>query len=304
MANEALNAAARRAERAVPPQSAARRVLAGRTLPGRTLAGLARAVGDLLYPPACPACAADTAGRGLCGACFAETRFLDGPACATCGQPEPALPHHDPAYRCPTCLAEPPPLDSLTAVATYSGAARSLVLALKHGDRLDHVPLLAGWLHRRAADRLSAADAIIPVPLHWRRCLARRFNQSAEIARAAARLAGNAQAFDPAILTRHRATPSQQGRDRAERRANVAGAFSARPGSLIDRRVLLIDDVATSGATLAEAARICRHAGAAEVHAAVIALALRPRAPYLAETDGDTPPATPPATEPEGPHGH
>ncbi|MEM9781516.1 MAG: ComF family protein [Pseudomonadota bacterium] len=247
------------------------------------------AIAALMFPPACRACGAETQSDGLCGACFAAAAFLQGPACPTCGQPEPRLPAHDPAYRCPTCMADPPALDGLTAVARYEGPVRRLILALKHGDRLDHVPLLAGWLASVAGARLGAADAIVPVPLHWTRRLKRRFNQSAEIARTAAHLTGNRGAFAPTLLSRQRDTPSQKGRDRAARRANVAGAFRAPPGSLVGRRVLLVDDVCTSGATLDAAARACRAAGAESVDAAVIALVVLDRPPYLAQAAGSAP---------------
>ncbi|MGF1552947.1 MAG: ComF family protein, partial [Paracoccaceae bacterium] len=155
-----------------------------RRLGATALAGL----GDLLYPPACPACGADTARRpALCPACFAATRLLDAhtPACALCARPEPRLGAPDPGFVCDRCRAAPPVVDALRAAGVYEGALRRLVLALKHADRQDTAALMGGWLARRGADWLAEATHVAPVSLHWRRRLARRGNQAALLAAAA-----------------------------------------------------------------------------------------------------------------------
>lgn len=235
---------------------------------------------DLLFPPECPACGADTASAdGLCAACFADCTFIAGPACAQCARPEPRLPASDPAFRCDDCLHSEPAWDRAAAVALYGGTVRRLILGLKRGDRLDTVPIMAGWMHRAGRSLLADADLIVPVPLHWTRRLARRFNQSAELARGVAAIAaaeGQRAVFAPGVLRRVRRTPSQEGRDRAARRANMAGAIAARPGAarrLEGAKVVLVDDVMTSGATLNAAAGALRGAGAHHVDALVMALA-------------------------------
>jgi len=175
---------------------------------------------DALFPPSCPACRAETAvPRSLCPACWAETSFLSGPGCIACGRPVPGLGVRDAGFLCDTCQAHPPAWDRGAAVFAYEGAGRRLVLALKHGDRLDMLPMLGGWMRRaaRAAGRdlVAEADLILPVPMHWTRRIRRRYNQSAELARALACAAGKPEAFAPGLLTRTRRTASQDGRDRA-----------------------------------------------------------------------------------------
>lgn len=243
---------------------------------GGRLAGLR----DLVFPPECPACGGETGtSAGLCAACFADCTFLAGPACRQCARPEPRLPAPDPGHRCDDCRAVAPAWERAAAVAIYGGPVRRLVLGLKHGDRLDTVPLMAGWMARAGRGLLAEADLLVPVPLHWTRRLGRRFNQSAELARAiAARAAaeGRRVAYAPDILSRTRRTPSQEGRDREGRRANLAGAIAVRARAaarLGGARVVLIDDVLTSGATLDTCAAALRQAGAHRVDALVMALA-------------------------------
>jgi len=172
---------------------------------------------------------------------------------------------------------------------SYEGSGRRLVLALKHGDRLDLVPMLAGWMLRAGPDLVREADLILPVPLHWRRLLTRRFNQAAELARGVARAGGRRGVYAPRLLRRIRATPTQDGRNRAARLANLAGAIALAPGAerrLAGRRVLLIDDVMTTGATLDACARACLAGGAAAVDVLVSALVPFEGIAYLARDAG------------------
>jgi ComF family protein len=207
---------------------------------------------------------------------------LAGPGCVSCGRPEPALPAHDPAFRCDLCLACPPDWDTVRGVALYRGGVRRMILRLKHGDRLDIVPAMARMMARAGRREIARANLVVPVPLHWTRRLARRFNQSAELAREACRIAGRRDAHAPTLLRRIRATESQEGKTREERLRNLDGAFALpRPRAVAGRRILLVDDVMTTGATVGSAARTLKAAGAARVDVLAMALVPAPSLAYL-----------------------
>jgi predicted amidophosphoribosyltransferase len=234
------------------------------------LRSLATALVDTIYPPRCLACPSPTeAAQGLCAACWRDTHFIAGTTCRRCGVPLVGEAGREDV--CEGCARHPPAWDRGAATLLYAGTGRRLVLALKHGDRLDMVPPLAGWMAAAGRELLAGADLVAPVPLHWRRLVVRRYNQSAELARRIARISGRPVAAD--LLTRRRPTAPQSG-DRSARSANQAGAFALTPrraAAVAGRRVLLVDDVLTSGATLSACADTLREAGAAGVD--VLALA-------------------------------
>jgi len=207
-----------------------------------------------VYPPQCPGCGEIVAaGGGLCPDCWREMAFIRGAVCSRCGAPLPGEAPGDETAECDDCMATPRPWASGTAVARYDGTARRMVMALKHGDRQDLVPVMAGWMARGVAP--GADLAVVPVPIHWRRMLKRRFNQSALLACAIARLLG--AEYLPQALVRRRATPPQEGLTRDERFRLQADTIAPHPrqgAALAGRRVLLVDDVMTSGATLSAAA--------------------------------------------------
>ncbi len=154
----------------------------------------------------------------------------------------------------------------------YGDFSRSLILKFKHADRLDPAPAYAGWMARAGSDLLADADLVAPVPLHWRRLFSRRFNQSAVLGKAVARLAEKPFCAD--LLVRTRQTPSQGRLTRNQRGKNVAGAFAlnARWKERVEaRRVLLIDDVLTTGATAEHCARTLLRAGASAVDVLTLA---------------------------------
>lgn len=226
----------------------------------------------LVFPPRCICCGAAVASDfGLCGTCWSEAGFILGAACDSCGAPLPGQ-AGDERLTCDDCLRAPRPWAQGRAALRYDGTARRLILGLKHGDRLDLVRPLGGWLARAACDLATPGTVVVPVPLHRLRLLKRRYNQSALLAQGVARAHG----LDcvPDLLIRTRATPSQEGRSREERIANMSDAITVNPrraARVKGRNVLLIDDVMTSGATLAAATGALLAAGAAEVRVAALA---------------------------------
>lgn len=242
---------------------------------------------DTLFPASCAVCRTETGTpQALCADCWREVAFLDPGGCTHCGRP---LPGPEPdlldqgVEPCEECRAHPPVWDRGTAVFRYQGTGRQLVLNLKHGDRQDLLPMLAGWAARKGAFLLDRADIIAPVPLHWQRRLKRRTNQAADLARhLSRRIAHSAPQFAPRLLVRTRSTGSQGGKDRDQRIANVAGAFALGPNAdIAGKSVLLIDDVMTTGATLNGAAQTCLLAGAARVDILVLALVTRDDDAYI-----------------------
>jgi ComF family protein len=197
--------------------------------------------------------------------CHGRLRWLPRRACRRCQQ----APGRDAEGLCAACAREPSPLAACVASVAYEGEVESWIRRFKYPrpglGGLDPAPraVLRDLVHDLAARAPTAApDWVVPVPLHPRRLRARGFNPAALLAREVARRAGRPCA--PLALERVRETASQTGLDRAERRRNVEGAFrAARPRP--PARVWLVDDVVTTGATLSEAARILRLAGAREV---------------------------------------
>ncbi len=226
----------------------------------------------VIYPPQCMACGDRVMDEnGLCPACWSGAGFIMGLVCDRCGVPLMGEDRGEPEF-CDDCLTIARPWSRGRAAITYTDTGRRIVLALKHGDRLDVVKPAADWMVRAARPIVIEGMLVAPVPLHWFRLFRRRYNQSALLARAVAGRLG--LGVCPDLLTRTRRTPSQDGRDREARFANLAGAIRANPrhkGRIAGRHVLLVDDVMTSGATFAACADAALAAGAAEV--SVLALA-------------------------------
>lgn len=237
----------------------------------RFVAGAARIAVDLALPPTCLACRKPVgAASGLCAGCWSRAGFIERPFCERLGTPFP----HDSGgpLISPAAMADPPAYGRARAAARYSDVVRDLVHLLKYGDRLDIVQSLGRWTARAGGELTADADALVPVPLHWTRLWQRRFNQSAALARAVSEIASVPVADH--VLARTRATPPQIGLSRAERARNVQGAFTVPRAARIDvkgKRLVIVDDVLTSGATVDACARALRRAGAANVDVLVLA---------------------------------
>ena len=237
---------------------------------GALIGGLGRFGLDALYPPTCLACRAATGQAGaLCAACWRAMRFIERPFCDRLGTPfEQDLGE---GLLSPQAITDPPVFRRARAVARFEdGPARHLVHRLKYSDRGELAAPLGAWMARAGAELLVEADAIVPTPLHAWRLWTRRFNQAAALASAVAEGAG--KPFEPRWLLRVKSTRSQVGLSRDQRAHNVQGAFRVAPGAPVKgRRIVLVDDVLTSGATANAAARALLRAGARDVDLLVFA---------------------------------
>ena len=238
--------------------------------------GALRLALDLALPPLCPSCREPLGdGVGLCAACWSKLSFIEPPYCARLGIP--FLYDPGPGLLSMEAIANPPAYDRARAAVRYDDVARALVVSYKYSDRMDLAPLMGRWMARAGTELLADADALIPVPLHWRRLWARRFNQSAALAGAIAAASGVPVLHS--ALKRVRATAQQVGLSKAERADNVQGAFrvpAEEKANVAGRRLVLIDDVLTSGATVDTCARALLRAGAAHVDVLVFARVVSP----------------------------
>jgi ComF family protein len=230
---------------------------------------------DAVLPPRCLKCGEIIADAGaLCGKCWQGLRFLGAPCCACCGLPfefdmgENSL--------CAACIADRPLYNRARAALVYDDASRDLILRFKHADRIDGAATFAAWMARAGAALVDSADIITAVPLHRWRLVRRRYNQAAILANAIGKQRG--KLVIPDLLVRRRATPSQGHLGPSQRHRNVAGAFALHPGRVqaaAGARILLIDDVLTTGATAESSVRVLRNAGATAVDLLVLARVVR-----------------------------
>ncbi len=245
--------------------------------PGRRWARVATAlratlglVVDVALPQLCAACREPVDGAGLCAACWSKLSFIAPPYCERLGIPFPF--DGGPGLLSMEAIADPPAYGRARAAVRYDDISSKLVHALKYGDRLDLAPVMARWMAQAGGKLTGEADALVPVPLHWRRLWARRFNQSALLAEMIGKASGRPVAHG--ALKRVKATPQQVGLDKSARAQNVQGAFrvpaDGKP-EVVGRRLVLVDDVLTSGATIDACARALLRAGAAAVDVLVFA---------------------------------
>ena len=250
----------------------------GRARHGESWRAGVGAVADVLLPPVCISCRARIGSHGLvCGDCFAQIDFIAPPVCARLGVPLP----YDAGEPCLSAAAivSPPVYDRARAVARYSETMRDLIQSFKYRDRQEGLRLFNRWLMRAGAELLTDAELIVPVPLYRSRLWWRRFNQSALLAQGVSRLSGIP--VDCFVLKRVRRTASQVGLSAEQRKRNVVGAFKIAPPrapAIKGRRIMLVDDVITTGATAEACARVLKRGGAARVDVLALARAVEPAA--------------------------
>lgn len=228
---------------------------------------------DVVLPPRCLACG-ETVEQpdALCGRCWGGITFFAAPWCAGCGLPFPHAMGENAV--CGDCARRRRAWDRARAVIRYDKNSRGLVLGLKHADHTHVARAFGRWMHRAGGEVLAGSDIIVPVPLHWTRLLQRRYNQAALLAHAVRAAGGPPVAAD--WLVRRRRTPPQGHLGPTARQRNIRGAFAVRKGRSFTRlRVVIVDDVMTTGATVDECARVLKAAGAEFVGVLTLARALR-----------------------------
>jgi len=255
---------------ASPPRSIASHLRGALGACRDAFAYLPRLALDIALPTLCVSCREPVDGEGVCAACWAKLSFIAPPFCPRLGIPFVYDP--GPELLSMEAIANPPAYQRARAAVRYDDVARTLVHSLKYQDRTDLAPAMGRWMARAGQELLVEADVLVPVPLHWRRGWSRRYNQSGALARVISRQSGVKLASE--ALRRIRPTEQQIGLSRPQRAANVQGAFKVAPersAEIAGRRVVLIDDVLTSGATTDACARALLRAKAAQVDVLVFA---------------------------------
>lgn len=219
---------------------------------------------NVLLPPLCLSCDApvETHG-GICAVCWQNIRFISPPYCPVCGLPYELATHND--LPCPTCLTEPPHYRTARAAVVYDQGSRNIILGFKHADQTHLAGALARMMAQAGQAALAHCDLLAPVPLHRWRLFRRQYNQAALLAQMLGRIL--CVPVVPDLLLRHRATAPQGHMNAAARARNVRGAFRLNPHhrSLVTgKKIGLIDDVMTTGATVNACTCILTEAGATE----------------------------------------
>ncbi len=225
---------------------------------------------DYVFPPQCPYCDGFIdRSQILCDTCFKKIQFITGTKCYLCGRPLPPT-ETDEKLLCPMCLNKRKIYDISRSVFIYDSFSRNAILKLKYADRTDLRHFFVNYMLMAGHDIIDKSDIIIPVPLHWRRRLKRKYNQAAVLAELLAQKSG--KKYTAKTLVRRRYTHNQNNKSNEERKRNVKNAFDVvNPDTIRDLSVLLIDDVLTTGATAEACAKVLKQNGAKAVYVLTIA---------------------------------
>lgn len=229
------------------------------------IAHIQRVALDLLFPPYCIGCGRE--GSYICGRCGRELPFIYPPVCSICGRPLTE------DGRCPGCIGPETALDGIRAPFTFSGLVRRAIHDIKYHNLRSLAPALASFLSDYLSDNPLPGDVFIPVPIHPKRLRERGYNQSLLIARELGRKQ-SLPVIEKCLVRRTYHAPQARLESAAERLRNISGAFTCINDDVKGKRVILIDDVSTSGATLNACAAALKTAGAASVWGLVLALEL------------------------------
>lgn len=226
---------------------------------------------NFLLPPHCPICQKKILdSNAVCGKCFGKLNFISGAICQKCGKP---LPYKE-AKICAACLQKPPIYHRAISVLKYNETSKALILPFKHADYIELTPLLAQWMSNRGKNLILDCDYLIPVPLHITRLFKRKYNQSALLAKEIARVYH--KGYLPSILIRTKHTESQGHMGAKQRKENLKNAFKVRNTNKIKgKKILIIDDVMTTGATVNECTKTLIKAGAQSVDILTLARVIR-----------------------------
>ena len=228
---------------------------------------------NFLLPPRCIGCGKIINDEnGLCPDCFNKLTFISAPYCKYCGLPFENIEGPDKNMACPNCLKQKKRIFRYSRSAIkYESFSKKMILAFKFMDKTENAKIFAKWLKIAGDDIFkSGADVLVPVPLHYKRLVQRRYNQSAILAKELSTLIS--VPIDIKSLIKHKATKPQVSFTSAGRRKNIKGAFSVKyPDNIKNKRVVLIDDVYTTGSTLTECAKVLLKAGAKSVDTLTIA---------------------------------
>ena len=229
------------------------------------MVGFVNKVIEFLFPPACPLCDTPVSTHGqLCGTCWAAINWIDNPKCIRCGYPFPADLDLGSAPMCPVCAAGKCELDWIRSACVYDDASRMAMLPFKHGGRIRYARFMSHAMIWALRDIDIDADIVMPVPLANRRLFHRGYNQAALLARPIAHALNIPMDVDS---VRRKYRPDMGHKNSRERAANIHGVFSvAKPDNIRGRRILLVDDVMTTGATFYELRRTLLASGAVSVY--------------------------------------
>ena len=229
---------------------------------------ISQVVLDIILPPKCMSCSCVVNQHGnLCPECWDNLSYIGKHKCHICGLPfefdmgEKAI--------CPACTNDKPEFKKAVAVCKYEGAGRKIAIKLKFGDSTNLAPYMAKMMSTAGRDLISECEIIAPVPLHYRRKLKRKYNQASMLALNIAKITG--KAYAPKLLKRVKATKQQTKLSKKARKENVQDAFAAANMDIKGKKVLLVDDVMTTGATMSECAKALKTAGAKKVCCVVFA---------------------------------
>lgn len=220
---------------------------------------------EFLFPPACPLCDTPVSSNGmLCPNCWGSMNWVSNPKCVKCGYPFPADLDLGSTPLCPTCASGNCELDWIRCACVYDGASRSAMLPFKHGGRIHYARFMSRAMINALSDIVVDADVVMPVPLASRRLFHRGYNQATLLARPIAKHFGVVMDLD-SVSRKYR--PDMGHKSARQRAENIYGVFNVvRPDKIRGRKILLVDDVMTSGATFSELRRVLMRAGASAVY--------------------------------------